>query len=102
MHTLLFASKKSDAYETIMGQFKEAAKSYKGRTIFVLIDTDVDENDIKEIRDYLRHTRKNMEARELCTRNANDWKQLALVLDRLLFFIYLTVIVVSMTLMFPR
>ena len=45
MHTLLFASKKSDAYETIMGQFKEAAKSYKGRTIFVLIDTDVDEND---------------------------------------------------------
>ena len=45
MHTLLFASKKSDAYETIMGQFKEAAKNYKGRTIFVLIDTDVDEND---------------------------------------------------------
>jgi len=45
VHTLLFASKKSDAYETIMGQFKEAAKSYKGRTIFVLIDTDVDEND---------------------------------------------------------
>jgi len=60
------------------------------------------ENDIKEIRDYLRHTRKNIEAREMCTRNANDWKQLALVLYRLLFFIYLTAIVVSMTLMFPR
>ena len=60
------------------------------------------ENDIKEIRDYLRHTRKNIEESDLCTRNTNDWKQLALILDRLLFFIYLMVIIVSMTLMFPR
>jgi len=43
-----------------------------------------------------------MEMRDAITRNANDWKQLALVIDRLLFFIYLTVIIISMTLMFPR
>jgi protein disulfide-isomerase A1 len=45
VHTLLFASKKSDSFETIFSEFKKAAKQYKGRTIFVLIDTDVDENE---------------------------------------------------------
>jgi len=45
VHTLLFASKKSDSYDSIMTEFKTAAKSFKGKTIFVLIDTDVDENE---------------------------------------------------------
>ena len=60
------------------------------------------ENDIKEIRDYLRHTRKKIEIRDTRSKNSDDWKQLALILDRLLFFIYFIVIMVSMTLMFPR
>lgn len=45
VHNLLFASKKSDKYETIMGEFKTAAKKFKGKSIFVLIDTDIDENE---------------------------------------------------------
>jgi protein disulfide-isomerase A1 len=45
VHTLLFASKKADNYDAMMTEFKGSAKSFKARTIFVLIDTDVDEND---------------------------------------------------------
>ena len=60
------------------------------------------ENDIKEIRDYLRHTRKRIEVKDTNNQNTNEWKQLALVLDRVLFYTYIIVIVVSVTLMFPR
>lgn len=45
VHNLLFASKKSDNFEQIMTEFKEASKSFKGQVIFVLIDTDVEENE---------------------------------------------------------
>jgi hypothetical protein len=47
------------------------------------------EHDIKEIRDYLRDTRKKLETKELKVKLASDWKQIALVLDRTFFFIYL-------------
>lgn len=60
------------------------------------------ENDIKEIRDYLRHTRKRIQVTDISNKNMNEWKRLALILDRTLFFIYIIVIVISMTLMFPR
>lgn len=60
------------------------------------------ENDIKEIRDYLRHTRKRIQVTDVSNKNMNEWKRLALILDRTLFFIYIIVIVISMTLMFPR
>lgn len=60
------------------------------------------ENDIKEIRDYLRHTRKKIETTEAKTKQTNEWKQVALVLDRTLFYLYWIAIVVSVTLMFPR
>ena len=43
------------------------------------------ENDIKEIRDYLRHTRKKLETTDSKTKQTNEWKQVALVLDRLAF-----------------
>lgn len=60
------------------------------------------ENDIKEIRDYLRHTRKKIDIKDLTNKNTDEWKRLALILDRLLFFTYIIVIIVSMTLLFPR
>lgn len=43
VHNLLFASKSTD--EKILAGFKEAAKQFKGKAIFVLIHTDVDENE---------------------------------------------------------
>jgi len=45
VHNLLFVSKKSDNFETIMGEFKSAGKTFRGKVIFVLIDSDVDENE---------------------------------------------------------
>jgi hypothetical protein len=60
------------------------------------------ESDLKEIRDFLRTTRKRMEDKEAKAKTVNDWKQVALVLDRTFFFIYLTAIVISLAAMFPR
>jgi len=45
VHNLLFASKKSDKFDSQLNEFKTAAKLFKGKVIFVLIDTDVDENE---------------------------------------------------------
>jgi hypothetical protein len=60
------------------------------------------ESDLKEIRDFLRTTRKRMEDKEAKAKSVNDWKQVALVLDRTFFFIYLTAIIISLAVMFPR
>lgn len=57
------------------------------------------ENDIKEIRDYLRHTRKKLETTDSKTKQTNEWKQVALVIDRTLFFIYIIALIVSTTIM---
>jgi len=45
VHNLLFASKKADATKGQLAEFTEAAKGFKGKSIFVLIDTDVAENE---------------------------------------------------------
>jgi len=60
------------------------------------------ESDLKEIRDFLRTTRKRMEDKEAKAKTVNDWKQVALVLDRTFFCIYLTAIIISLALMIPR
>lgn len=60
------------------------------------------ENDIKEIRDYLRHTRKKLETTDSKTKQTNEWKQVALVIDRTLFFLYIIAIIVSSTIMMTR
>jgi hypothetical protein len=60
------------------------------------------ESDLKEIRDFLRTTRKRMEDKEAKAKTVNDWKQVALVLDRTFFFIYLAAIIISLAVMFPR
>ena len=59
------------------------------------------EHDIKEIRNYLRDTRKKLENKELKVKLAADWKQTALVLDRTFFFIYLFITVVTLMIMNP-
>jgi hypothetical protein len=61
------------------------------------------ENDVKEIRDYLRHTRKKLETTDAKNKQTNEWKQVALVLDRTLFTIYLIcMLCTSLVIMFPR
>lgn len=45
VHVLLFANPQASEHETLLGQFREAAKSYRGRVIFVTIDTEVAENE---------------------------------------------------------
>ena len=60
------------------------------------------EHDIKEIRDYLRDTRKKLETKEMKVKLACDWKQIALVLDRTFFFIYLMITIVTLIILFPR
>ena len=45
MHNLFFASKKSAGFAAQLEAFTEAAKGFRGKSIFVLINTDVDENE---------------------------------------------------------
>jgi len=45
VHVLLFASKKSNEYEKLREEFKTAAKGYRGKTLFVSIDSDDEENE---------------------------------------------------------
>jgi hypothetical protein len=59
------------------------------------------EQDIKEIRDCLRDTRKKLEQKEQKSRVANDWKQVALVLDRTFFYVYLIITFFAIFMLFP-
>lgn len=43
-HILLFASKKSDVFQGIHDSFSAAAKDFKGKVLFVLVDSDVEDN----------------------------------------------------------
>ncbi|CAF1403034.1 unnamed protein product [Adineta ricciae] len=45
VHVLLFASKKGSDYEKLRGEFQTAAKQYRGKTLFVSIDSDDEENE---------------------------------------------------------
>ena len=60
------------------------------------------ENDLKEIRDYLRHMKKKVEDTDRSNKTANEWKQVALVLDRTFFFAYCGWLVISLIVMFPK
>ncbi len=60
------------------------------------------ENDLKEVRDYLRHMKKKIENTDQSNKNADDWKQVALILDRTFFFAYCFWFVISLIVMFPE
>ncbi|CAF1467809.1 unnamed protein product, partial [Adineta ricciae] len=45
VHTLFFGSKKSDDYEKLRGEFQTAAKDFRGKTLFVFVDSDDEENE---------------------------------------------------------
>jgi hypothetical protein len=60
------------------------------------------ENDLKEVRDYLRHMKKKVEHTDRSNKNADDWKQVALILDRTFFFAYCFWFILSLFIMFPK
>uniref|UniRef100_T2MHU7 Protein disulfide-isomerase n=1 Tax=Hydra vulgaris TaxID=6087 RepID=T2MHU7_HYDVU len=43
-HILLFVSKKAENFKETINQFTEAAKQFKGKVLFIYIDSDFDEN----------------------------------------------------------
>ena len=45
VHNILFASKKSADFDSILGEFKKAAKRLKGHIVFVLVDIDSEESE---------------------------------------------------------
>jgi uncharacterized coiled-coil protein SlyX len=60
------------------------------------------ENDLKEIRDYLRHMKKKVEDSDRSNKTADEWKQVALVLDRTFFFAYCFWLIISLVVMFLK
>ncbi|CAH1794967.1 unnamed protein product [Owenia fusiformis] len=60
------------------------------------------ENDIREIRKYLRHVAMKMMEKESVGKITIEWRVVALVLDRVFFFMYLLAIIVSLATIFPK
>ena len=45
IHNLLFVSKKAGEFDSVLSEFKKAAAKFRGQVVFVLIDSDQDENE---------------------------------------------------------
>lgn len=60
------------------------------------------ESDVKEIRRYLRQMLGRVHMKEERAKIALEWKVVALVMDRLFFFLYLAAIIISLATIFPK
>ena len=60
------------------------------------------ENDVREIRRYLRQLMWRVHQKEDRAKIALEWKVVALVMDRLFFFLYLAAIIISLATIFPK
>ena len=60
------------------------------------------ESDIREIRRYLRQLMQRIHKKEEWNRVALEWRIVALVMDRVFFFMYLFCIVISLATIFPK
>ncbi|KAK2169883.1 hypothetical protein LSH36_6g07049 [Paralvinella palmiformis] len=60
------------------------------------------EGDVREIRKYLRELLHRIQQKEERARINLEWKIVALVLDRVFFFMYLSAIIVSLSTIFPK
>lgn len=60
------------------------------------------ESEVREIRRALRSLMAKIQARDAHALIVRDWRIVALVLDRLFFFIYVVTIIVALITMFPK
>jgi hypothetical protein len=59
------------------------------------------EADVKEIKRIMRNFMNKLRDRDAAYRQALEWRVVALVLDRIFFFVYLVTIAVSLATIFP-
>ena len=60
------------------------------------------ESDVREIRRYLRQVLARIHLKEEKNKIALEWRIVALVMDRLFFFMYLAAIIISLVTIFPK
>ena len=60
------------------------------------------ESDVKDIKRYLRQLLQRIHAKEERGKMALEWRIVALVMDRLFFYMYLAAIVISLATIFPK
>jgi len=66
---LLFAAKSGADYDKIMADYTEAAKGFKGKLLFVLVDCDVEDN--KRVMEFFGITDENCPAMRVINMEKN-------------------------------
>lgn len=64
-------------------------------------DRAVIESEVREIKQMLRSFMTKVQQRDAKDRIAQEWRLVALTLDRLFFFVYLATILISLVAIFP-
>lgn len=82
--------------EVLMQLKREQLSQAGGSSVLVSIDTK-----LCELRDFLRQHRERVVERDRKELTAKEWKALAIILDRVFFYIYLLTIVTSICTVFP-
>ena len=88
---------KTDTLLSKYRKYRSCSVNYSARKLAQDFDFSLNliQNDAKEIRDYLSHTQKKVASLDSKLKQTKDWKQIALILDRLLFFMYIIIIAVA-------